>query len=438
MTPRRAALLALLLVSSPAFAQPVNLTETPMVGDCSRYTVELTVTGHLIVTQEGAKQQIKLDAKARHRFAERALAVADGLPSRSARYYDEAATSAVVGGDKVDHALPADRRLIIAHRNPDGPFCFSPAGPVTRDELDLVTEHFDPRCLAGLLPGKMVAVGDTWAVTNPAAQTAGLFDGLVKNQLTGKLVGVKDGVATFTVTGTAEGIEHGAKVGMTVSATGQFHLASMRVVEIAWKQSDDRDQGPVSPASKLEAVVTVRRELLPQLPKELAEPALAGVPGADPPALLTHLRHADPKGRYQLVYPRDWHVTGQTDTHLVFRLVDRGEFVAQATVTVWKKAEPGKHVPADEFKKAVAESPGWVAVRVLEEGEIPTDGGRWLYRLTAEGKMEDLPVVQSFHLLAGPQGDQVVVTVAMKPEKLKAVGTRDVGLVNAIEFGAKK
>ena len=53
--------------------------------------------------------------------------------------------------------------------------------------------------------------------------------------------------------------------------------------------------------------------------------------------------------------------------------------------------------------------------------------------------MENLPVVQAFHLIAGPQGDQAVVTFAMKPEQIKAVGTRDVGLVNAVEFpGGKK
>lgn len=438
MTARRAAVLALLVFGPPAAAQPVNLTETPKPGDVSRYAVELAVSGHMTVLQEGRAQQLKLDAKARHRFADRTLAAADGLPARSARYYEEAVASAVVGGDKSDRALPADRRLIAAARTADGLFCFSPAGPLTRDDLDLVSEHFDPHCLAGLLPGQPVEVGDTWAVTNGAARAAGSFDGLVKNGLTGKLVGVTDGVATFTVAGTAEGTENGGKVALTVAATGTFHVASGRVTGLSWKQTDDRDQGPVNPASKVEATVSLTREVLAAAPPELADAALAGKPLADPPALLTHLRHADPKGRYQFVYPREWHVTGQTDAHLVLRLLDRGEFVAQATVTGWKKAEAGKHATPDEFKKAVAESPGWAATRVVEDGELPTDAGRWVYRLAAEGKTEDLPVFQTFHLIAGPQGDQVVVTFVMKPERVKALGTRDLALVNAVEVGAKK
>jgi hypothetical protein len=162
------------------------------------------------------------------------------------------------------------------------------------------------------------------------------------------------------------------------------------------------------------------------------------VPKGAVPASLTALKYADPKGRYSLVYPRDWHITGQTDQHLILRLLDRGEFVAQAAVVAWKKADAGKHTPADEFKKAVNGTPGWAASRLLEDAETASPDGRWLYRIVAEGKMDDLPVVQSFHLLAGPQGDQAAVTFAMKPDKVKAVGTRDRELVNALAFPAAK
>ena len=115
-------------------------------------------------------------------------------------------------------------------------------------------------------------------------------------------------------------------------------------------------------------------------------------------------------------------------------MLDKGEFVAQATVALWKRAEPGKHTPAEEFKKAVNSAPGWTATRVIEDGEATTPDGRWLYRIAAEGKMEELPVIQTFHLLAGPGGDQVAVTFAMKPEKAKGFGTRDKEFVGAIAF----
>jgi hypothetical protein len=52
-----------------------------------------------------------------------------------------------------------------------------------------------------------------------------------------------------------------------------------------------------------------------------------------------------------------------------------------------------------------------------------------------EGKIDNQPAIQSFYLLAGPKGDQVAVTVIVKPEMVKLLGTRDVELVRAIEFG---
>ncbi len=439
MSRAAATLLALIAITPVANAQ-VTLGEAPAAGECFRYTVELDLTGKLIVTQEGAKEAVRLDAKARHLFAERTLAAADGLPARSARYYDSAAASAVVGGEKADRALPNDRALVVALRNSDGAFCFSPTGPLTRDELDLVTEHFNPQCIPGLLPNKAVNVGDTWAVSPAAVQAACQFDGLIKSDktgLTGKLTAAANGQATFTIEGTAEGIESGAKVTLTITANGTYDVAAKCVTALTWKQKDDREQGPVAPASQVEATIAIKRAALAEAPKELSDTALAVVPKGDVPASMGLLRYTDPKKRYELVYPRDWHVTGQTEHHLIMRLLDKGEFISQATFMVWKKADPGKHTPADEFKKAVGSSPGWTVSRVLEDAETAAPDGRWVYRISAEGKMEELPAIQNFHLIAGPQGDQVAVTFAMKPDKVKAVGARDRDLVNALVLPKK-
>jgi hypothetical protein len=71
---------------------------------------------------------------------------------------------------------------------------------------------------------------------------------------------------------------------------------------------------------------------------------------------------------------------------------------------------------------------------IAEAGETPTDEGRYIYRITAKGTQDGIKVMQIFVLLAGPQGDQVVVTFTMKPANATKIGTRDLALVNAIEF----
>lgn len=433
MTARHVAVLALLALSPPATAQTVTLAETPRPGDAARYTLDLQLAGELVLTENGAKQPVRVTAAAKHRFADATLAVAENLPARSVRVYADATASATVGGDKSDRALPADRRVVVAHRNPDGLFGYCPAGPVTRDELDLVTEHFDPHCLPGLLPGKAVAVGESWPVADAAAQAAGLLDGLTKNTLRGTLSGAADGKATVAIAGTIEGVEHGAKVVLAVDATGTFDVAAGRIVALAWKQTDDRAAGPVTPAAKVTATITLAREPLGAAPPELAADALATIPAA-PPAGAGRLRHAGPGG-YDLTHPRDWHVTGQTDTHLVLRLIDGGEFVAQATVSPWAKAAPGTHTPADDFKKAASTAPGWVPARVTADGEVPAAAGHWAYGLAAEGRAQDVPVVRAAYLVAGPRGDQAVITVVTPADRAKLLAGRDAALAAGLSFG---
>ena len=145
----------------------------------------------------------------------------------------------------------------MAQRPQDSLLCYSPQGPLTREELETVSEHFDTLALAGLLPGKEVAVGDTWKVGNQAAQALCLFEGLVENNLTGKLAEVKNGEAVISITGTARGIELGAQAKMTVTATAKFDLNRKRLTALEWKQKDDRDQGPASPASTAESTITL-------------------------------------------------------------------------------------------------------------------------------------------------------------------------------------
>ncbi|MFO0847096.1 MAG: hypothetical protein U0871_00860 [Gemmataceae bacterium] len=429
-------LLALVATAGHAAAQGVNLTDPVKPGDCFKYEISLAVEGKLKVDRDGKPDAIPLAARAAHTFVERVEAVeARGGVGKALRHYATAGSESAVGAERGKRDLGADRKLIVAQRTADGSLHFSPDGPLGRDELELVAEHFDTLVLPALLPGKEVKPGDAWPVGPEATQHACHFEGLIKGDLAGKLTEVKDGAAAFTITGIAEGVETGAVVKVSVTAAGKFDVASGRITELKWEQTDDRGQGPASPASEVKAVISLKRTPLAEEPKELGPDARAKLPADGKPTdVLTQLRYADPAGRYQFVYARDWHVVGRTGDHLVLRLLDKGEFTAQATVTVWKKAAAGQHATPAEFQEAVAKLPGWQAEEVLADGPVSTDPGRWLYRLTARGRQDGLPVVQTFFLLAGSSGDQLAVTILARAEKAAQVGTRDLALTNAIEF----
>src|SRR5262249_47943488 len=93
----------------------------------------------------------------------------------------------------------------------------------------------------------------------------------------GKLEEVKDRVARISVTGSATGIDLGALAKLSIEATVQFDLNTKRLTRLEWKQKDERDQGPASPASSVQMKVVLTRQGLEQ-PAVLSDVALVSVP----------------------------------------------------------------------------------------------------------------------------------------------------------------
>jgi hypothetical protein len=419
-------------------AQTCTLTETPAVGDCFQYRIDMKLTGEMrFVSEDAQTVPVKLSAQARHAFAERALAVTAGLVHKSARVYESATASIERGRDRSENTLRPNRKLIVSQRHKDQHLVYSPAGALLQGELEVVSEHFDTLALTGLLPGKAVKVGDSWKLSHAVAAALCSLEQMTEHKLAAKLDRVTAKEATFSVSGTAAGVCQGAQVKTTVEAAGTFDVTSKRITKLVWKQKDERDQGPVSPASTLQMNVTLSRSTIQQ-PAGLSDISLVKVPqGFDPPGPMTNLEYRDPKGRYALIHPRDWFLTAASADQAVLRLMDR-EWIAQVTVTPWTKAKPGEHLSAEQFKTAMHNTTGWRPDRELQSGEIPAQGGKWIYRLSVLGQLNGVDVLQNFYLVAAPSGEQVVLAFTLSPKMADKLGARDLSLAGSIEVPAAK
>ena len=241
-------------------AQTYPLSEISQAGNCFRLHLDMTLSGEMRVNQEGKTVSLKLEATGMHEFSERTLTVAsDGSPDKAARVYDKAKAMIRVNQSPSERTLRPERRLFVVQRTKDRPLVYSPAGPLTREELELTGEHFDTLAVTGLLPGRAVSTGETWKVPNGTAQALCSFEGLIEQNLVCKLEEVKDQVAHVAITGAATGIELGALTKLTIEATYHYDLNSKRLTRLEWKQKEERDQGPASPATSAQTVVTLTR-----------------------------------------------------------------------------------------------------------------------------------------------------------------------------------
>ncbi len=419
-------------------AQTYELKESTKSGDCFTIHLTMTLTGELRVTRESKPVPLKITAEAAHDFSERVLMAADGVLQKTARVYETARASITTGGDRTDKTLRPERRLLVAQEDKGQLLVYCPSGPLTKEEVELTSEHFDTLALVGLLPNRAVKVDETWKIGNGVAQALCSFEGLAAQDLTGKLVEVKDNVARVTVEGSATGIDLGAFVKLSIQASYQYDLKTHRLTALEWKQKDERGQGPASPAATVETITRLQRTGIEQ-PASLSDVALISVPdGLNVPEGMTQLvYHHDQKTPFDLTYGREWQPVGRMNDHVVFRLMERGDFVAQMTLTPWEKARDGKHLTPEAFREAMAKTPGWEQGDVVQEGEIPAEGGRWIYRIAAAGLMDGLKVVQNFYLVAAPTGEQVVVVFTMTPKEVEKLGSRDLKIVQGLEVGKK-
>jgi hypothetical protein len=429
----------LIISSRGADAQTYVLAENNRSGDCFRVRLDMKLQGEMRITRNGRQVPLKLQAQSIHDFWERSLSVGkDGYPDKSCRSYDRARAVIDRERDHSDRTLRTERSLIVAQRSKDHLTVYSPSGPLTREELELTAEHFDTLAISGLLSDKPVAVGATWHVSNAVAQALCSFEGLTEQNLECKLEDVKNDMARVQLSGTGKGIELGAMIKVKLEAAIQFDLKTKRIVAVEWTQHDERDQGPASPASTIETKLNITRSAVDQ-PGSLSDVAIVSVPdGFEPSPALLQLEFHDAKGRFDYQAAREWETVVQGDEHTVLRLMDAGAFVAQATITGWTAAEKGKHLSPDEFRKAMDETPGWQMERELQASEMPTDGGRWIYRLSTQGQLDGDKVLQNFYLVAGPDGQQVVLAFTLPPKEADRVANRELSLVSSIVFPAGK
>jgi hypothetical protein len=425
------------LVTAAARGQTVNLTEAPLAQRCVRNELTMELEGKILVRQSDKENAYPHQAQAKHVFLERYLEVNGLIATKAARHYLTAEASTTFNNDeKTRRTLRPERKFLVAQRTKDQLFTFSPHGQLTRTEME-VTEHLDTMAVAGLVPGKNVEVGKSWSISSTVVAALCDLDGLTEQNLEATLEKVDGNLAHIKIVGKAHGINLGAQVGMLINARCEFDVKQRCVVFLEWKESDDRRQGPVSPALNAEVTIKLKRTPIDE-PEQLNKFALVPIPDAAmPPEKLTNLYHQDAKKRYTFSHARNWHVVSPDDNgQLVMRLVERGEFIAQATITPWKKVDPTKAMSIGDFAELMAKTPGWALDKETDRKtlENPPKGHHTVHRVIASGELDGVRTVQYFYLIVGTSGEQLIVTYSVVPQQVQRLGSRDLEMVREIAF----
>lgn len=381
---------------------------------------------------------LSLNVSTRLELVERVIKVdADGRPRRSVRKVEKA--SAAVAGEvrPLDSQLRPEVAVLVAERRERSVVVFSPGGPLTRSELELVQGPADPLDLPALLPGKPVAVGDRWALGDEAARALSGYDALATNRLGATLEKLDEATAHVRLTGEVRGALLGGEGAIKIAGTLEFDRAAKRVARLELNRSEVRKAGPVEAGLEVQSTLTVVRSPA-EAPPELTDNALAALPTEAKPFLELLLLDA-PEAKFTLLHDRDWHLFWDDARQSVLKRLDHGEVVAQCNLAVGPPAGRGRHQDLDQFREDIRRALGARFERIIEAGEVagPPEGG-FRYKVAVQGHEGDAGILWDYYLLASPDGDQVLATFTLHTAQARRFADQDLQLIGSFQWKAAR
>jgi hypothetical protein len=438
-TPVRTALFATFLsvvaaASADDRSQTYTFTSARTSGAVDRVETKVEVGGELTVVEDSKVKRLKTSVVAELAYHERLLEVPAGKNDflHGIRYYDHATAVIKIEDGAFQPALRDDRRLIGAELDGSSATLFSPHGPLTREELDLIDLQGSSLVLERLLPDKPVAIGDTWKHSDALVTTLLRLDEISKNDVQSTLSSVKDGAALIELSGKVEGAINGVATEIELKARYQFKLKPGRVTWLGMLIKENRSIGHVG--TGLDVVARLQTTVTPAAASpQLTDTALADLPLTATPEL-TQLVHRSADGQWLFRYDRRWFITGEAADALVLRLIDRGELVAQSNLAALGKIEPKKLVSLDGFQKDIQRALGKRFGQFVKASQRANDAGYRVYRVVAQGEVEELPILWIYHLIADHTGQRISLVFTMEGDLADQFGQADEALTATLQF----
>lgn len=440
-------------------AEPQSLRSTRKAGEVSHVEVLLEVGGDLSLVEEGKVRKLPMSVVGTMIYGEKFLGENLLQPGEertsgplSIRYYDRADAVIKIEKGLVKPQLRADRRLIAVAPAQSAPpqsattkdttvknevgsvatTMFSPSGPLAREELDLIDVPANSALIEGLLPKDPVAQGDRWQHGDQLL--AGLLglDAVNRAEVSSQLVEINDATAQVEIRGNVQGASGGVASEMEVKGRYRFDRKLGRITWLALLTKEKRSIGHVAPG--VDVVARLQMKIAPDgVYTQLDNQALAGMDLSLPPERAL-LEYESTAGHFRLLHDRQWHVMNETADSLAMRLVDRGELVAQCNVTSLEPVKPGGHASLDKFQQDVEKSLSKSFRRFLGVSESVNDLGYTIYRVAAEGTVDELPIQWNYYLVADAKGRQTVFAFTLESNLVERLGAADAAVVGTLEF----
>ncbi len=425
----------------PAGTPPVvqvDLTPRISAGDLQQVKLLFELDGQLTLRSESSGPvNAPVKVKAQIVYDEKTLQEPTDPKSQWApatvRHYETARATITFPEGAVQPSLREDRRIVaVSAAQPNDVLIYSPLGPLSRDELDLIDVPANSAMVDGLLPARKVAVGEKWKLSSNLLPALLNLDRVTSHNVHCTLDRVDRNLAMLQAVGTVTGATGGVSTDLTIAAKWSFDLTRRRISWFAMSIKEKRALGHAHPglvATVRIQMSTANRSAVPALHAEV----LADL-NLDPDAGSRLLEFQSPHGGFALLLDRNWHVMVERQDVSVLRLVDRGDLVAQCNISALPPIDAGEQFTILDFQEDVRRALESNSVEFAAASESLTDSGLHVMRVVATGRVSELPIEWVYYHIADQQGRRASCVFTYESELSDRFAASDQAIVSSFHF----
>jgi hypothetical protein len=412
-------------------AETYDLTSTLKPGQSQTVRTSVEVKGNLKLNSDGKEvTTVPMLVQADLQYNERFLAIkADGT-LKAARHYGVAEAKIQIKNTEMKQSLRNERRLfVIQHRGEDATL-YSPIGPLTREELELVDAPGSSTVLAAIIPGKKTAIGDEWKLNNQTVARLLGLEAVSEQEVVAKLTKVEDTLAIFSLDGKITGAVGGVSSEIDLHAKANFDLKKKAVTWLALEYGEKRAIGHAQPG--YDATIRVRTVAEPAAgTPELANDALSKLPLEAKPEQ-TLIEFQAEKAGINLAHDRRWRVMVDRMDIAILRFIDRGDLIAQCNINRLAPLPKDQPLSLTAFQKSVETTLSKNSGQVLEAAQETTKDGGKVLRVTVTGTASEIPIQWFYYHLTDPQNRRASVVITLESKLLERYPALDRELISGL------
>ena len=308
--------LTLSVASLAKCEEPHLLREAFTAGYHYHVSCRVEVSGNLTLPAEknqSVPQTLKVNGNSAIEYDERILDPgANGREPKTARIYRRIDFQRKIGDRTQESTIRNNVRRLVVLRLQNKEVPFSPDGPLTWSEIDLVrTDVFTP-ALAGMLPNRPVRIGEQWTADRSAIQELTDMERIDEGQVECRFEHITTlsnrRHARVSFSGTVRGINEDGPNKQQLDGYFFFDLESNHLGYLSLKGVNSMLDKDGKTLGSVEGVFVLTRQLHTRAP-ELSDEALRNV-ALEPNADNTQLLYENPDLGIRFLHARRWHVAG--------------------------------------------------------------------------------------------------------------------------------